>query len=63
MFSDPVGALTTLLPDWFLVPFFLVAVAGLISGAVLDIYSSGLTLLAIGVRLPRWAAAGPSTAC
>jgi len=58
MSSDPVGALTTLAPDWFLVPFFLVAVAGLISGAVLDIYSSGLSLLAIGVRLPRWAAAG-----
>lgn len=58
MFSDPVGALTTLLPDWFLVPFFLVAVAGLISGAVLDIYSSGLSLLAIGVRVPRWVAAG-----
>jgi nucleobase:cation symporter-1, NCS1 family len=58
MFSDPVGALTTLVPDWFLLPFFLVAVAGLVSGAVLDIYSSGLSLLAIGVRVPRWVAAG-----
>ncbi len=58
MFTDPVGALTTIAPDWFLVPFFLVAVAGLVSGAVLDIYSSGLSLLAIGLRVPRWAAAG-----
>ena len=58
MFTDPVGALTTIVPDWFLVPFFLVAVAGLVSGAVLDIYSSGLSLLAIGVRVPRWVAAG-----
>lgn len=55
--SDPVGALTTLSPDWFLVPFFLVAIAGLVSGAILDIYSSGLSLLAIGVKVPRWTAA------
>ena len=39
---DPVGALTTILPTWFLVPFALVAIGGLVSGAVLDIYSSGL---------------------
>ena len=32
-------------------------VAGLIAGAVLDIYSSGLTLLTLGVPLPRWGAA------
>ena len=54
---DPIGALTTILPTWFLVPFALVAVGGLVSGAVLDIYSSGLTLLTLGLRTPRWAAA------
>ena len=48
--ADPIGALTTLLPTWFLVPFALVAVGGLVSGAILDIYSSGLTLLALGLR-------------
>jgi NCS1 family nucleobase:cation symporter-1 len=56
--KDPVGGLTALVPTWFLLPFFLVAIAGLISGAVLDIYSSGLSLLAIGLRVPRWTAAG-----
>lgn len=56
--TDPVGGLTTLVPTWFLVPFFLVAIAGLVSGAVLDIYSSGLSLLAIGLKVPRWAASG-----
>ncbi|NUR10049.1 MAG: allantoin permease [Nocardioidaceae bacterium] len=55
--ADPIGALTTLLPTWFLVPFALVAVGGLVSGAVLDIYSSGLTLLTLGLRTPRWVAA------
>jgi nucleobase:cation symporter-1, NCS1 family len=54
---DPIGALTTILPTWFLVPFALVAVGGLVSGAVLDIYSSGLTLLTLGLRTPRWVAA------
>ncbi len=47
-----------LLPTWFLVPFVIVALAGIIGGAVLDIYSSGLSLLSAGLRIPRYAAAG-----
>jgi nucleobase:cation symporter-1, NCS1 family len=56
--SDPIGALATLLPTWFLVPFVIVAVLGLVGGAVLDIYSSGLALLTVGLRAPRYVAAG-----
>ncbi len=55
--ADPIGALTTILPTWFLVPFAVVAVLGLVGGAVLDIYSSGLALLSAGLRIPRSAAA------
>jgi purine-cytosine permease-like protein len=55
--ADPIGALTTELPTWFLVPFAVVAVLGLVGGAVLDIYSSGLALLAAGLRAPRFLAA------
>lgn len=55
---DPVGALTTILPVWFLIPFAIVAVLGLVGGAVLDIYSSGLALLSAGIRIPRFVAAG-----
>jgi nucleobase:cation symporter-1, NCS1 family len=55
--ADPIGALASLLPTWFLVPFAIVAVLGLIGGSVLDIYSSGLALLTLGVRLPRYQAA------
>ena len=55
--ADPIGALTTILPVWFLIPFALVAVLGLVGGAVLDIYSSGLALLSAGIRIPRYAAA------
>jgi purine-cytosine permease-like protein len=55
--GDPIGALTTLLPTWYLVPFALVAVLGLIGGAILDLYSSGLTLVSIGVPVKRHVAA------
>ncbi|MCW2869291.1 cytosine permease [Actinacidiphila oryziradicis] len=57
MAADPIGALTTLLPTWFLLPFAVVAVLGLVAGAVLNIYSSGLALMAVGLRIPRPAAA------
>ena len=60
--NDPIGALTTLLPTWFLVPFALVAVLGLVGGAVLDIYSSGLALLTLGVRRSRGTSRPASTA-
>ncbi len=56
--DDPIGTLATVLPTWFLVPFGIAAVLALVSGAVLGIYSSGLTLLSLGVRIPRPAAAG-----
>ncbi|HEX3649963.1 MAG TPA: hypothetical protein VHV49_16165, partial [Pseudonocardiaceae bacterium] len=55
--ADPIGALATVLPTWYLVPFAIVAVLGLVGGAVLDIYSSGLALLTIGLRAPRYVAA------
>jgi nucleobase:cation symporter-1, NCS1 family len=51
--ADPIGTLATLLPTWFLVPFLLAAILALVSGAVLGIYSSGLTLLSLGVRIGR----------
>jgi len=55
--SDPIGALTTLLPTWYLIPFALVAVFGLIGGAILDLYSSGITLVSIGLPVKRHVAA------
>jgi nucleobase:cation symporter-1, NCS1 family len=55
--NNPIGALASLLPTWFLVPFVIVAVLGLIGGSVLDIYSSGLALLTLGLPVPRYVAA------
>ena len=56
--SDPIGALTTLLPTWYLIPFVAVAILGLVGGAVLDLYSSGITLVSIGLPVKRHVAAG-----
>ena len=55
--ADPIGALATVLPTWYLVPFVIVAVLGLVGGSVLNIYSSGLALLAAGLKTPRFVAA------
>jgi len=54
---DPIGALTTLLPSWFLIPFALAAILGLVGGAILNLYSSGLTLVSLGVPIKRYQAA------
>ncbi|WP_066903109.1 purine-cytosine permease family protein [Millisia brevis] len=56
--NDPIGTLAALLPTWFLVPFLIAAVLALVSGAVLGIYSSGLTLLSLGLKVRRPVAAG-----
>ena len=55
--SDPIGALTTILPTWYLVPFAIVAILGLVGGAILDLYSSGITLVSIGLPVRRHVAA------
>lgn len=55
--NDPIGALTTLLPTWYLIPFAIVAVLGLVGGAILDLYSSGITLVSIGLPVRRHVAA------
>lgn len=54
---DPIGALAALLPTWYLALFALIAILGLVGGAILDLYSSGLTLIAIGLPVKRHIAA------
>ncbi len=56
--GDPIGALTTILPTWCLIIFALVAILGLVGGAILNLYSSGLTLISIGLPVKRHTAAG-----
>lgn len=51
--NDPVGALAAHLPTWFLIPYLSFAVLASVSASIMDLYSSGLALLTMGVRLPR----------
>jgi purine-cytosine permease-like protein len=46
-----------LLPTWYLGIFALIAILGLVGGAILDLYSSGLTLISIGLPIKRHIAA------
>src|SRR5581483_7012205 len=57
---NPIAVLAKDLPTWFLVPYLLTAVGGLVAGALLDIYSSGLNLLTLGLRIPRYQSAAPA---
>ena len=60
--NDPIGAMASILPIWYLIPYTIVAVLGLMSGSIMDNYSNGLALLSFGVKLPRTAAAGLTAA-
>lgn len=60
--TDPIGALTTILPTWYLIIFALVAILGLVGGAILDLYSSGMTLISIGLPVKRHIAAAIDSA-
>jgi purine-cytosine permease-like protein len=51
--NDPVAAIGAALPTWLLVPYLLTAVAGLITGADLSMYSSGLNVISAGVPVRR----------
>ncbi len=54
--SDLISGLPSALPGWFVVPFLLLVILSVYAGNTLDLYSSGLTLQAIGIRIRRWQA-------
>ncbi len=54
--GNPVTDLPRAFPGWFLVPFLVVSVLQLFAINSLDLYSSGLTLQALGLRVARWQA-------
>jgi NCS1 family nucleobase:cation symporter-1 len=51
--TDPVGGLRTLLPTWFFAIFLLIVIGGAIANNFLNTYSSGMSLLALRVRVSR----------
>jgi purine-cytosine permease-like protein len=51
--ANPVAAIGSVLPSWMEVPYLLAALVGLVSQMVMALYSSGLGLLVLGVRVRR----------
>lgn len=51
--TDALAPIREALPSWLAIPYLLTAIGGLLAGAALDIYSSGLNLLALGIRIKR----------
>lgn len=51
--SNPIAAIGGPLPSWMLIPYLIVAFVGIICGADLTLYSSGLSLMAAGLKVKR----------
>ncbi|WP_166864798.1 cytosine permease [Salinibacterium sp. ZJ70] len=51
--ADPIAALLDIVPGWFAIPLLASAALGLISAAILTMYSGGLAIISAGVRMPR----------
>ena len=54
--SDPISGLPKAFPLWFVLPYFVLVIAQLTMLNAIDLYSSGVTLQAIGLRIGRWKA-------
>ncbi|WP_051179444.1 purine-cytosine permease family protein [Nocardia concava] len=54
--TDPISGLPSVYPGWFLAPYLVLVIAQMISLNAIDLYSSGVTLQAIGLRIGRWQA-------
>lgn len=51
---DPVGSLARVVPHWFHFLFLVIAIISMIWANIINTYSSGLNLQAMGVRLQRY---------
>jgi purine-cytosine permease-like protein len=52
--KDPFSSFPHAFSSWFLVPFLVVAIIQLFAINSMDVYSSGVTLQALGVPVKRW---------
>lgn len=56
--ADPVAAINGMLPTWMAIPYLVAAFGGLLMSNHLSTYSAGLTMLTLGLRVPRHLAVG-----
>lgn len=54
--SDPVAGLSSVFPAWLVVIYLVLVIVQMVSLNGVDLYSSGVTLQALGVRISRWQA-------
>jgi nucleobase:cation symporter-1, NCS1 family len=54
--SSEISGLPKALPGWFVVPYLILAIISLYAVNTIDLYSSGLNLQAIGIKIKRWQA-------
>jgi len=54
--TDPVSGLSSALPSWFVIPYLLTVIPQTVTTNAFNLYSSGLTLQAAGLRLRRYQA-------
>jgi purine-cytosine permease-like protein len=54
--TDPVSGLSTAFASWFVVPYLLTIIAQTVPTNAINLYSSGLTLQAAGLRIRRYQA-------
>jgi Permease for cytosine/purines, uracil, thiamine, allantoin len=52
--SDPIGGLKPLLVSWYFIPYLIIVACATIANNFLNTYTSGLTLLTLGLRVKRW---------
>src|SRR5213076_1537783 len=52
--SNPVAVLGAALPSWMAIPYLVTAIASLLASDILNLYSSGLSLLSLGVKIERY---------
>lgn len=52
--TNPISGLPAALPGWVVTPYLFVAIITLFAVNSMDLYSSGLTLQALGIKLKRW---------
>jgi NCS1 family nucleobase:cation symporter-1 len=54
--SDPIAGIPKALPAWVAVPYLIFAIFTLLAVNTMNLYSSGLTLQALGIHIKRWQA-------
>ena len=56
--ADPVSAINAMLPSWMSIPYLIAAFGGLLLSNHLSVYSAGLTMITLGIRVRRTVAVG-----